>query len=416
MSTSPRDQENYNAAYKERKFFFTGLPTKYTGMIYAALEEAMKRGLASPDMVQGLLEMLKDGVAIHGVIRDLGIDARVEDFNKYPVIIPFSKGIEKIIMDQPTTTCIYGNQASGKTVMAWNMAWRLFLKLHVKPEIHIYNDIDGITEGLNKAIQTNEIQGSESIAFSKRIQTHSTWETPPHSFDPQIIIINELSEELMSERNMGTASLEAKLMMLRQRHTQRWIFINIINATTAQKLFRDAPLIQAIKPLSPMLRQNLQDASPRSWKPFIFLNTNISKKQAVVSYSLMNYNGGTAMEYYNVDEPPWYEAAKKFAMIDPRIAYGADSMKTADVDHAIELYRTGKFTWRDIEKKMAEERGVTRKASTWNRICTAIAPDLKTLWKDLRGKKKEDVAESTSEEQNNEEEGGGEPDDDQSNR
>ena len=404
MGTSLRDTEYFNAAYKERKFFLSGLPTRYAGLIYSTLESAMIRGLAKPETVQYLLDAIGSGIRIHGKIRDIGINARVEDFNKYPVIIPFSKGIEKAIMDQPTTTCIYGNQSAGKTVMAWNLAWRLFLKLGAKPEIHIYNDIDGITEGLNKAIQVGEVQSPESMAFSRKITDHPAWETPPHSLDPQVIIINELSEELMSERNMASASLEAKLMMLRQRHTQRWIFMNIINATTAQKLFRDASLIQAIKPLSPMLRQNLQDTSPRSWKPLIFLNTNISKRQAVVSYSLMNYGGGTAMEYYEVEMPSWYETAKKHAMMDPRIAYGNDTMRTEDVEYATELYRTGQYTWREVAATMKKERGIDKPAATWNRICTAASPDLKELWKTFRKKKDEPKEAEETEEQGEDDE------------
>jgi len=89
-------------------------------------------------------------------------------------------------------------------------------------------------------------------------------------------------------------------------------------------------------------------------------------------------------------------------MIDPNIAYGAESMRTDDVNYAIDLYRNGeyvekdgkralvRYTWRDIADIMRTRRQVNRNYGVWNRVCTAIAPDLKELWKELRNKEREE--------------------------
>ncbi|MFP3257382.1 MAG: hypothetical protein RXO36_06245 [Candidatus Nanopusillus acidilobi] len=313
------DENEFYYAYESRRIWY-GTLSKGVYKIIIMLEEMLSREQIEPDEAQSIINILEDYLGL-----EIG---KVMLVGKYGVIIPYSNSVEKVFGDEPNTMAIYGERSAGKTVASWTFAFNLYWRLGTNTEIHVYGDIDGISNSIKKSKFPPQFK-----PFQDAIIEHDDYNLPP--INPQIkkiIIFNELGEELLSKNAMTNLNKAMNMLFFRIRHQNEWVISNIIRPASFEATLRDTSMIKVIKPMYGELMANIEQYFPSEWKNIIRYASKITKKEGIVIYPLMNYGGGMAIELYRVNPPRFLLSAIENAQKNTELMVKLSQLKTLKED------------------------------------------------------------------------------------
>ncbi|MEM3845568.1 MAG: hypothetical protein QXU98_07705 [Candidatus Parvarchaeota archaeon] len=365
-----KEKEHYYYAYGTRKIWAGGISTYAAYYAFQMMEYLLKNGMISVDEAQRILD------TFDFKFPSMGYRAKVIDAWSHGIVIPYGRGIERIMKEIPQSIAIVGDVKSGKTVTSWTLLWKLWNDLGQAGEVHVYGDIDNITGGLLK-LQEKGGANYELGKFVNSLVIHDDYKTPgiPENGVPQLILYNELAEQLLSKKATSTENIEINLQAFRRRHTKRWIFYNVVREASLEAVLRETSQIKIFRPMFGELLDKLLKNAPKSWYPVLKEVPSLSNREGLCIYPIMGEGGGEVMEIYETEAPSWYWKAKDLAELNKRIAYGDESVPVSIIKEAINLYKSEEMSFREVSKYIREKYGYDKNHQWWGKTIKEMDPE-----------------------------------------